>query len=313
MATTKAKTTAKSKKSSSSQKSARAAAKSVVAEKTERVEKTERRIIASTPKKGAFSGFFARKYDASENILTIFKTPRIIGALFGEIIGTMLLAIVLLTLGVGQPIYIMFAVLGITIAVYAFSGAHLNPAITVGQMVTRRISPIRGTLYIIAQVLGAWFGLLIASAFATALPESTMELQKMSVIEQELFWVVTMLEFFAAAVIGFFFARALIYKKSAFTFAAVVAGGVSLAFLISVVVATTFLGVQIGFGPNVFILNPAVAIMFDVLPSTGETFGALFGEVGLALTTFVIFPMIGATAGFYLSDISSRLSGEKEA
>src|SRR5215471_5476804 len=48
--------------------------------------------------------------------------------------------------------------LALSIAVNNFggiSGAHVNPAVTAGMLVTRRIQPALGLLYIVAQCLGA--------------------------------------------------------------------------------------------------------------------------------------------------------------
>ena len=98
---------------------------------TKEVLKVEKKIKES---KNPFKGFFARKYPEGENILTIFETPRIWGAVIGEVIGTMFLSMLLLTLGIQQPLYILFGFLAITLAVFAYSGAHLNPATTIGMM-----------------------------------------------------------------------------------------------------------------------------------------------------------------------------------
>lgn len=250
-------------------------------------------------------GFFARKGDKTENILTIFKRPQIYGAILGEIIGTMLLTMLLFTLGLYQPLYIMFGMVAITMAVYAFSGAHLNPLVTVGAMATRRVSAIRGVLYIIAQIIGAWFGLLLVNAFIVA-GENAVELPAMAAVEDGAFWVVTLIEFMCATIFGFFFARALAYKRSALTFAVTVGVGFTVALLIAIVVSSNFVSLQ-----NNFMMNPAVAMMYQIFPTTGETFGAIFGEICLALVTYVIFPMLGGVIGFYLSEIASRLSGEE--
>lgn len=281
----------------------------VEAPKVEKVEKTEETtvketvVIASSPEK-PFKGFFARKFDAHENILTIFKTPRIYGAICGELIGTMLIAMLMLTLGVYQPLYVMFGMLAITIAVYGFSGANINPLVTVGMMASRRMSAIRGVLYIVAQVVGAWLGLLVVNAFRLA-GDGTAELPAMSEVASEVFWVTTLIEFMGGTVIGFFFARALQYKRSVFTFAAIVAGGVTLAILFAVVISSNFLSLQ-----NNFILNPAVAIMYQIFPTAGEI-GEIMGGIMLALVTYVIFPMLGGVLGFYMSDFAGRLSGEE--
>ena len=54
--------------------------------------------------------------------------------------------------------------LALSIAVHNFggiSGAHVNPAVTAGMLVTGRIAPALGFLYIVAQLLGATLAALI--------------------------------------------------------------------------------------------------------------------------------------------------------
>ena len=97
--------------------------------------------------------------------MTIFKDKKLYGALIGELIGTMMIAILLMTFGANYILYIMLAMIAIYMAVYTLSGAHLNPIVTAGMMATRRISPIDGVLYILAQVLGAGAAFGILSAF----------------------------------------------------------------------------------------------------------------------------------------------------
>lgn len=301
MATTKAKTTSKvsAKKPVKSIKSA--------ASKPAKTAKVE---TITSKKTNPVKEFFARKYDANENILTIFKSPKIIGAILGEVIGTMLLAMILLTLGIFNPLYLIFGIMAITIAVFAFSGANLNPLVTVGMMASRRMSPIRGTLYIIAQLLGAWFALLIVNAFKLAGGEMAQELPMLKATlwgEGSVFWVITMIELIGAIIIGFSFARALVYKRSVFTFGAMVAGGIFVAILLAVVLTGNYLAIQ----DTTFVLNPAVAIMYQALPSEAANFGELLGHIGIALTTYVVFPVVGGVIGFYLSDLASKLSGQK--
>ena len=289
--------TTKSKKSSAKKSSTKpkAAAVKTAAPQTKTV----------AAKTNPMKGFFARKGDATENILTIFKRPQIYGAIIGEIIGTMLLAMLMFTLGLYQPLYMMFGLLAITMAVYGFSGAHLNPIITVGAMATRRVSAIRGVLYIIAQIIGAWFGLLIANAFIVA-GENAVELPAMAAVADGQFWLVTLIEFMGATIFGFFFARALAYKRSALTFAVTVALGFTVALLFLIVISSNFVSLQ-----NNFMINPAIATMYQIFPTSGEGFGQILGEICLALVTYVIFPMLGGVIGFYLSDITARLSGEE--
>src|SRR5574344_2719261 len=146
MATTKSKKPA-SKKTTSKPKAA--ATKTV---KTVKAEAATVPQVQTKKSNNPFKGLFEKKCDPNENILTIFKSSKSGGAVLGELVGTMFLSILLLTLGVYQPLYVLFGVVAITMAVYAFSGAHLNPALTVGMMASRRVSAMRGVLYIVAQI-----------------------------------------------------------------------------------------------------------------------------------------------------------------
>jgi glycerol uptake facilitator-like aquaporin len=196
-----------------------------------------------------------------------------------------------------------FAIIAILIAVYAFSGAFLNPIITVGMMATRRVSVIRGIMYIIAEIIGAWLGWLIFNGFHLAGGETAYDIPTMSAIAEGGFWIVTMVELLGATIIGFFFARAIDYKRSVFTFAAVVAGGLALAVLIGYVVSAAFLGLS-----NNFVFNPSVALMMQIFPQAGESFGEILGGICQALSVYALVPMIGGIIGFYLSDFTKKLS-----
>ncbi|MBR6961174.1 aquaporin [Candidatus Saccharibacteria bacterium] len=329
MATTKAKSTKKpaakkvaakkpAPKSKTTAKAAKVAPKAAAVKAT-KVGAVKTKIVSE--KKNPVKEFFARKGDPNENILTIFKDTKIIGALIGEIVGTGLITAVALTLGLFNPLYMIFAYIGITAAVFALSGAHINPIITAGMMASRRVSAIRGVLYLIAQLIGAWIGFMLISYFynqgiasgnitaeSTLLPTLTSADQLNAATEGfSFFWAITMIEFIGAIIIAFFFARALEFKRGAFTFAAVVGGGVFLAMLFAVVITGQFLGIQ----ENVFIMNPAAAFMYGLLPSNAEGFDALMGQLWPMLVTYVIFPVMGGVLGFYLSDFANKLSGKE--
>lgn len=315
MATKKPKTTSKkapaAKSKSSSSKPKTTAAKTAVKTVTEapKTNKTETKVTEKVENKKLFAGFFAKKYDENESILTIFKNPKLYGALLGEIIGTLCITLVLFALslmGLANIAMYAFALIAILIAVYAFSSAQLNPIVTVGMMASRRMSVIRGVLYIIAQVIGAWLGWLIFNAFHLAGGDTAYAIPAMSAVAEGGFWIVTMIELFGAIVIAFFYNRALTYKRSVFTFAAVAAGGLCLAVLVGYVVSAAFLSLQ-----NNFIFNPAAALMFQIFPTAGESFGEVLGGICSALAIYALFPMIGGVVGFYLSDFTAKLSGEE--
>ena len=305
MATTKPKTAAK--KTAAKPKTA-AAKKTVKTVKPVATPVEEKKV---DNKGGIFKGFFSKKYDKDESILTIFKTPNIYGSALGEIIGVMILTLVMFSLslmGIANIAMYAFALIAILVAVYAFSGAQLNPIVTVGMMATRRMSTIRGIVYIVAQIIGAWLGWMIFNAFHLAGGDSAYAIPQMAEVAEGNFWIVTMIELFGAALIGFFFARALTYKRSAFTFAAVVAGGIVSAVLVGYVVSAAFVSLQ-----NNFIYNPAIAMMYQIFPTAGADFGEIFGGICQAIATYALFPMIGGVIGFYLSDFSAKLVGDKEA
>jgi len=306
-----------SKKADKAVKAEKAETKKVEAkpekvEKAEKVEKTEKaepveekkEKIVSEKKSGFFSKLFAKKYTSNENILTIFKDKKVYGALIGEILGTMLITMLILTLGLYQLLYLFIVMTVIFVAIHKLSGANLNPIVTVGMMATRRMSVIRGVLYLLAQVVGAWLGLTIISVFLNT-SGSEAELPGMTATPDGKFWVVSMLEFFGAAIIGMFYSRAQQYKRSSWTFGAMVAGGMILALILVYIISANYFSLE-----GTFMLNPAVALMYQILPQSANGVGELLGGIGLALLTYVIFPMVGGVIGFYLSDTAQTLTEE---
>ena len=318
MATKKSKSSNKSSKAKSTKSAAeRSAAKSATKSEivkttvTEKTTKSEDTSVSSSKKSGksCLSGFFAKKYEGKESILTIFKDHKFYGALLGEVLGTMLLAFLffsVLLMGIASTATYAIALVAVLIAVYAFSGACLNPLVAVGMMASRRMSVIRGVMYIIAEIAGAWLGWLIFNAFHLAGGETAYELSAMAEIGENGFWITAMVELVGAIIIAFFFARALKYKRSVFTFAATVTGGIVLAILLGYVVSAAFLGLS-----NNFIYNPALAMMLQIFPTSGESFGEVLGGICQALSAYAIIPMIGGVIGFYLSDFTAKLSGEE--
>ncbi|MBQ3436878.1 aquaporin [Candidatus Saccharibacteria bacterium] len=311
MATKKSKSSNKSTKTKTTKTAAAKSTAKTAVKATEKpeLEAPKTREVASGKKKSCFSGFFARKYEEKESILTIFKSHKFYGALLGEIIGTMLIALLLfsiLLMGIANVVTYSFAIIAVLIAIYAFSGACLNPIITVGMMATRRMSVIRGIMYIIAEIIGAWFGWLIFNAFHLAGGETAYDIPTITAVGENQFWLFAMVELIGAIIIAFFFSRALKYKRSVFTFATVVTGGLALAVLLGYVVSAAFLSLN-----NNFIFNPALSFMLQIFPTSGENFGEILGGICQALSIYALLPMVGGVVGFYLSDFTSKLSGEE--
>lgn len=315
MATKKPKTTAKSTKTVAKSTKPKTAAKTVgpasEVAKTKKVDKVVKEEVTAKAKAktSCFKGFFSKKYDENESILTVFKNYKFYGALLGEVLGTLLLALLLFSLTFASLANIAtfgLAVVAILIAVYAFSGACLNPIVVIGMMASRRMSVIRGVMYIIAEIIGAWIGWLIFNAFHVAGGETAAASPAITAIGENQFWPYAMVELMGAIIIAFVFARALKYKRSVFTFAVTVTGGLILAILVGYMASAAMLGLN-----NNFIFNPAVALMLQIFPTTGDSFGEILGGVCQALSVFALLPMVGGVIGFYLSDFASKVSGEE--
>lgn len=302
--------TKKSKSSNKSVKTKTTKQKPAV-KKTEKTEQEVHKATTLEVKNNSswFSGFFSKKYENKESVLTVFKDHKFYGALLGEILGTMLIALLffsILLMGIASIANYAFVLIAILIAIYAFSGACLNPLVTAGMMATRRVSVIRGIMYIIAEIVGAWLGWLIFNAFHNAGGENAYEVPTMTAIAEGKFLITALIELLGAAITAFFFARALKYKRSVFTFGAVVAGGVILSILTGYVISAAFLGLD-----KNFVFNPSIAMMLQIFPTAGGNFGEVLGGICQALAVYALFPMIGGVIGFYLSDFTSKLSGEE--
>ena len=88
-------------------------------------------------------------------------------AVLAEVVGTFFLALAAFISG--GP-YAVALTLGIMVYILGrVSGARLNPAVTVGLVVARHLSVLRGGLYIVAEVAGALLARLLAQ-YVTPLP-----------------------------------------------------------------------------------------------------------------------------------------------
>jgi len=80
-------------------------------------------------------------------------------AIFAEFIGTFIFLFVILQYG--EPIPIVIALLA---AIYIFgniSGGHFNPAVSIMMGVDKKITPFETCLYVIAQILGGLFAIIL--------------------------------------------------------------------------------------------------------------------------------------------------------
>lgn len=84
-------------------------------------------------------------------------------ALIAELVGTFILATVAIT--VGNPIYVGFTLVVLVLGLGAVSGAHLNPAVTIGLWSVKKLDAIKVPFYVAMQVAGALLALLLMQQF----------------------------------------------------------------------------------------------------------------------------------------------------
>jgi aquaporin Z len=218
-------------------------------------------------------------------------------ALGAELVGTFLLAGVVIA-GQGQPIFVLFALVGIVLILGAISGSYINPAITIGALVTRRIGWLRAIGYIIAQCLGAALAYVVLNAFIGGASQVTAQAQAYGQAAPTLFaaadvakltgkeWFIFFSEFTGAAVLGLAYANATRRViKGSLTAAFTLGLGIFTALMIAVSAASYVGGTAV--------LNPAIAI-------------ALHAYSWANIWPFAIYalaPAIGAVVGFVVYDL----------
>jgi len=216
-----------------------------------------------------------------------------VGALVAELIGTFLLASAVIA-GQGQPIIVLFAIAGIVLLVGALSGAHLNPAVTIGAWATRKVTGLRALGYIVAQFLGAGLAFAVLSAFVHGAAPVTAQAQAYGQAAAALFqanalpagkeWYIFFAELLGTTILGFAYANALHEKKDRIATAFTVGLGVFVALLLAAS-ASAYVG-------GSAIINPAVAL----------SLGALKWELW-PLAVYILAPVIGGVLGFILHDV----------
>lgn len=213
-----------------------------------------------------------------------------------EIVGTFLLASVIVA-GQGQPIFVLFGLAGIVLLIGAISGAHVNPAITIGAWVTRRIGWLRAVLYIAAQVLGAALAYWVLSAFVGGAAPVSPEAAAYGQTAPALFhaadvatlvgkeWYVFFAELLGTAILGFAIANATREVQDRVAAAFTAGLGIFIALMVAVS-AASYVGASA-------IINPAVAVALQ-----GYSWANLW-----PFAIYAIAPVIGGVLGFVLYDV----------
>lgn len=234
-----------------------------------------------------------------------FSRSPLLAAGIAEFVGAFALAAIFLATQ-GASIYILFALVALVLMVGTVSGAHFNPAITIGALATKRIKGMRALVYVVAQILGALFALVVLNAFVNgagevasdqaALGQSGVTLFSLSQLPLGKEWYLVGAEAIGALLFGFSFAAAT-KERSRAAAATIIGGGLFVALTISTFLSSavsTVANAANGEAPLGTVLNPAVALALD---------GLSFSWWPIAV--YVIAPIVGAVLGFGLRDLIS--------
>lgn len=236
----------------------------------------------------------AQKTGLSSHLETSIQSKRLWRALAAEFIGTFLLASVIIA-GQGQPIFVLFALVGIVLILGGISGAHVNPAVTIGAWATRRIGWLRAVAYIVVQFLGAAAAFFAFSAFIGGAAAVSEQAQLYGQTAPSLFaaidlstiggkeWYVFFAELLGTAILAFAYAS-YTRTRERLTGAFTVGLGIFIALMVTVTVG--------GYVSASTILNPAVALALQA-----------YDPNVWAYTIYALAPVIGGVVGFIVHDL----------
>lgn len=216
-------------------------------------------------------------------------------ALIGEFIGAFLLTSAFLVTK-GEPLYMGFVLITLVLMVGTLSGAYLNPMLTVGAWVTRKLGHLRAVAYIVAQLLGAGAAFVVLSSFigaynvdssAGALAQQAPEVFKLAELTNNNHWYVFFAELLGATIFAFAFAGAWRERTDRVANALTKGFGLFVGALIAGV-AASYVAANVA-------LNPAIALAASAIDWTKIDW--------FAVAAYLVAPLIGGIIGFALRDV----------
>jgi len=232
---------------------------------------------------------------------TLLRMP-VMSAAIAEFLGAFLLAITVLIVR-NEPFYLFIGLVGIFMLVGGLSGAHLNPAVTIGAWVSRRINRVRAISYLVAQFLGAMLAFVALNAFLGNAPDVSPEAASFGQTAPELFktlslpdgkeLIVFMAEAIGAMILGFAYATVLRPRVTDKISGAFTIGG-------SAFLAMAFASTAAAYVSASAVLNPAMAVSLKSIDF----------QDAWTLLVYFIGPVLGAVVGFFLHDLLKNAEAE---
>jgi glycerol uptake facilitator-like aquaporin len=254
------------------------------AKKTTRSSQTKTKVTAVSTKASATSR-------PSLNL----RNNALVGAFIGEFIGAFVLVTAFLVTK-GEPLYLGFAAIAAVLLVATVSGAHLNPVITVGAWVTRRIGHTKALVYVVAQILGAAAAFSVLSHYlegmkspdgAAMMTAAGREVFQIAALSNDNRWYVFFAEILGASLFAFAVAGVWREKADRVAKAFTIGFGLFVAVLVAGVAASYV-------GANA-VINPAAALAASAID---------FNNVDwFAVAVYLGAPLVGGVVGFALRDV----------
>lgn len=260
-----------------------------------------KKAISSTKKstgKASTSALTANASVAStySAVRKLLKEMPLIGALIAEFIGAFLITAAFIEMQ-GSPLFVAFALGGVVLIIGGVSGAHVNPAVTFGAWVTRKMNWVYALGYIVAQLLGATVAYLVLNTFlhestvSTATGAAAPTLLHAATIVNGKEWYIFFTELIGVTILTLGVATALRSKKNRIVAAFAAAFAISIALYIALTLNSTLLQTSTESNAILTFLNPAIA----------------FAANGLSWNTwplviYVLAPILGGVAGFLIQD-----------
>lgn len=223
----------------------------------------------------------------------------LIAAVVAEFIGTFLLVSAIFAVQ-GQPLYVAFILIGIVLMIGGASGIYVNPAMTVGAWVTRKIKPIQAVCYILAQIFGAVIAWLVLNAFLNGAVESAaltgQSLFHTATLTSGKEWTIFFAELLGSTILALGIAAAIRAKRSGIKTALTYGFSILIALLVAGWVTSMLLTES---NTALSFLNPAVAIAAS---------GLSWNIWPIAI--YIIAPVIGGILGFAIQDLLKTKNDE---
>ncbi len=261
----------------------------------------------SSRKKSTVSKPNAQNMPALVNFKAVSKALKdmpIIGKIVAEFLGAFLLTVAFLEMQ-GNPLFVGFSLVGVVLIVGGVSGAHVNPAVTFGAWVTRKMTWVYALGYILAQLIGASVAFLVLNTFlhnngatSAQLAAGSPALFHAATITAGKEWYVFFAELFGTTILATGVATALRVRRNKLASAFSAGFALLVALYIAMSLTTVLLTAS---GVNLTFLNPAIA-----LAANGLSWNMW------PLSIYVLAPVLGGVIGFALQDFLHSQSDDCE-